>query len=97
MICYLCSLTFKLYSMSTFEREQREHAENLAFDKAELYNKHLKEIEEQEEIDECEDMLIAYMGSDSFNNLSKDDLSMIIDAMKEYADKKVSHIDTKRY
>ena len=97
MICYLCSLTFKLYSMSTFERETREHLENLAFDKAELHDKHLKEIEEQEEIDECEDMLIAYMGSDSFNNLSKDDLSMIIDAMKEYADKKVSHIDTQKY
>ena len=76
--------------MSTFKTEQREHAENLAFDKAELYNEHLKEIEEQQEIDECEGTLIAYMGLDEFKKLSKDNLSMIVGAMQEYAENKVN-------
>ena len=76
--------------MSTFEREQREHAENLAFDKAELYNEHLKELDRQQESDECEDILIAYMGLDDFKKLSKDNLNMIIGAMQEYAENKVN-------
>ena len=74
--------------MSTFQREQREHAENLAFDKAELYNQHLQEIEEQQEIDECEGTLIAYMGLDEFKKLSKNNLNMIVGAMQEYAENK---------
>jgi len=74
--------------MSTFQKEQREHAENLAFDKAELYNQHLQEIEEQQKIDECEGTLIAYMGLDEFKKLSKDNLNMIVGAMQEYAENK---------
>lgn len=76
--------------MSTFQRKQREQAENIAFDKAELYNEHLKEIDKQQEIDECEGTLIDYMGLDEFKKLSKDNLSMIVGAMKEYAENKVN-------
>jgi len=74
--------------MSTFKTEQREHAENLAFDKAELYNEHLEEIEKQQEIDECEGTLIAYMGLDEFKKLSKDNIADIVGAMQEYAENK---------
>ena len=74
--------------MSTFKTEQREHAENLAFEKAELYNQHLQEIEEQQKIDECEGTLIAYMGLDEFKKLSKNNLNMIVGAMQEYAENK---------
>jgi len=76
--------------MSTFKTEQREHAENLAFDKAELYNEHLQEIEEQQKIDECEGTLIAYMGLDEVKKLSKDNLNMIVGAMQEYAENRVN-------
>ena len=76
--------------MSTFKTEQREHAENISFEKAELYNEHLQEIEEQEEIDECEGTLIAYIGLDEFKKLSKDNLNMIVGAMQEYAENKVN-------
>ena len=72
------------------EKYQREHAENVAFDKAQLYHEHLLEIEKQQEIDECEGTLIAYMGLDEFKKLSKDNLSMIIGAMQEYAENKVN-------
>ena len=74
--------------MSTFKRETREHLENLAFEKAQLYHEHLQEIEKQQEIDECEGTLIAYIGIEEFKKLSKDNLSMIIGAMQEYAENK---------
>ena len=74
--------------MSTFKREQREYAENLAFEKAQLYHEHLEELEKQQEIDECEGTLIAYIGIEEFKKLSKDNLSMIIGAMQEYAENK---------
>ena len=76
--------------MSTFEREKREHSENLAYNKAQLYHEHLLEIEKRQEIDECEDILIAYMGLDEFKKLSGDNLNMIIGAMQEYAENKVN-------
>jgi len=72
--------------MSTFKREQREYAENLAYDKAQLYHDHLEEIEKQQQIDECEGTLIAYMGLDEFKKLSKDNISNIVGAMQEYAE-----------
>ena len=72
------------------QKYQREHAENLAFDKYQLYHEHLQEIEKQQEIDECEGTLIAYMGLEEFKKLSKDNLSMIIGAMQEYAENKVN-------
>jgi len=72
------------------EKYQREHAENLAYDKAQLYYEHLQEIEKQQEIDECEGTLIAYMGLEEFKKLSKDNLSMIVGAMQEYAENKVN-------
>jgi len=74
--------------MSTFEREQREHLENLAYQEYMLHSKHLERVEEEEQIDECEDILRAYMGLDEFKKLSKDNLNMIIGAMIEYADNK---------
>ena len=76
--------------MSTFEREQREHLENLAFEKSELYHEHLKELDRQQDSDECEDILLAYMGLDDFKKLSRDNIADIIDAMKEYAENKVN-------
>ena len=78
----------KTNNMSTFEREQREHLENLAYEEYMLHNKHLERVEEEEQIGECEDILIAYMGLDEFKKLSKDNLNMIIGAMIEYADNK---------
>lgn len=74
--------------MSTFEREQREYLENLAHEEYMLLSNHLERVEEEEQIYKCEDILIAYMGSDEFKKLSKDNLSMIIGAMIEYADNK---------
>ena len=76
--------------MSTFQREQREHLENLAFEKAELYNKHLEELDKQQEIDKCEDILIAYMGLEEFKKLSNDNISNIVDAMREHAENKIN-------
>ena len=72
--------------MSTFKREQREYAENLAYDKAQLYHEHLQEIEKQEEIDECEGTLIAYIGIEEFKKLSGDNIANIVGAMQEYAE-----------
>ena len=72
------------------EKYQREYAENLAYDKYQLYHEHLLEIEKQQEIDECEGTLIAYMGLEEFKKLSKDNLSMIVGAMQEYAENKVN-------
>jgi len=68
------------------EKYQREYAENLAYQKAELYHEHLLEIEKQQEIDECEGTLIAYMGLDEFKKLSNDNISNIVGAMREYAE-----------
>jgi len=76
--------------MSTFEREKKEHSENLAEKKAELYHEHLDAVKEEEQIAECKDTLIGYMGLDEFKKLSKDNLSMIVGAMQEYAENKVN-------
>ena len=76
--------------MSTFQREQREHAENIAFEKAELYNKHLKELEYLKEHDECQDILKAYIGLEEFKKLSGDNIANIVGAMFEYAENKVN-------
>tara|TARA_R100001460_G_scaffold81738_1_gene122653 strand:+ start:486 stop:719 length:234 start_codon:yes stop_codon:yes gene_type:complete len=76
--------------MSTFERETREHLENLAFEKADLYNKHLAQLQEQKEIEDCEDTLIAYIGLDEFKKLSSKNVNMIVGAMQEYAENKVN-------
>ena len=76
--------------MSTFQREQREHAENLAFEKAELYNEHLKELEYLKELDECQDILKTYIGLEEFKKLSGDNIADIVGAMLEYAENKVN-------
>ena len=76
--------------MSTLETEKREYLENLAFEKSELYNEHLKELDRQQDSDECENILIAYMGLDDFKNLSENNISDIIDAMKEYTENKIN-------
>ena len=72
--------------MNRLEKYQREAAEYLADKKAELYNEHLEAVKEEEEITECEDTLIGYMGLDEFKKLSKDNLNMIVGAMREYAE-----------
>jgi hypothetical protein len=72
--------------MNRLEKYQREHLENLAEKKAELYNEHLDAVKEEEQIAECQDTLIGYMGLDEFKKLSKDNLQMIIGAMREYAE-----------
>ena len=71
------------------EKYQREHAENLAFEKAELYNEHLKELEYLKELDECQDILKTYIGLEEFKKLSGDNIADIVGAMFEYADNKV--------
>ena len=76
--------------MSTFQKEQREHAENLAFEKAELYNEHLKELEYLKELVECQDILKTYIGLEEFKKLSGDNIADIVGAMLEYADNKVN-------
>jgi len=83
--------TLKIDKMSRLQdKYQKEHAENIAFEKAELYNEHLKELEYLKEHDECQDILKAYIGLEEFKKLSKDNLSMIIGAMQEYAENKVN-------
>ena len=72
--------------MSTFQREQTEHLENLADKKAELYHEHLDAVKEEEQITECKGTLIGYMGLEEFKKLSKNNLNMIIGAMREYAE-----------
>ena len=72
------------------EKYQKEHAENVAFDKYQLYHEHLQEIEKQQEIDECEGTLIAYMGLEEFKKLSGDNIADIVGAMQEYAENKVN-------
>ena len=72
--------------MSTFQREQREAAENLTDKKAELYHEHLEAVKQQEDIRECEDLLKTYMGIDEFKKLSKNNFDMILGAMQEYAE-----------
>lgn len=76
--------------MSTFKTEQREHAENLAFEKAELYNEHLKELEYLKEHVECQDILKTYIGLEEFKKLSGDNIADIVGAMLEYAENKVN-------
>ena len=72
--------------MNRLEKYQREAAENLADKKAELYHEYLDAVKEEEQITECEDTLISYMGLDELNKLSKDNLQMIVGAMREYAE-----------
>ena len=72
------------------QKYQREHAENLAFEKAELYNEHLKELEKQQEIDECQDILKTYIGLEEFKKLSGDNIADIVGAMQEYAENRVN-------
>ena len=72
--------------MNRLEKYQREHLENLADKKAELYHEHLDAVKEEEQITECKGTLIGYMGLEEFNNLSKDNLQMIVGAMREYAE-----------
>ena len=72
--------------MNRLEKYQREAAENLAEKKAELYYEHLEAVKEEEQISECHDTLIGYMGLDEFKKLSKDNLQMIVGAMREYAE-----------
>ena len=76
--------------MNRLEKYQREAAENLADKKAELYNDHLEALAKEEDFEECKYILMGYLDLDEFNNLSKDNLQMIIGAMQEYAENKVN-------
>ena len=72
--------------MSRLEKYQREAAENLAEKKAELYYEHLEALAEEEDFEECKYILMGYLDLDEFNKLSKDNLQMIVGAMREYAE-----------
>ena len=72
--------------MNRLEKYQREHLENLADKKAELYNEHLEVLAKEEDFEECKYILMGYLDLDEFNKLSKDNLNMIIGAMQEYAE-----------
>jgi len=51
-----------------------------------LYEELLIQSMNQEQIRECEDLLITLMGRDEFNKLSKGNFDMIVVAMQEYAE-----------
>jgi hypothetical protein len=72
--------------MNRLEKYEKEHLENVAFDKAELYQELLEVGMKQEDRNECEDLLKTYMGYDEFKKLSKVNFDMIIGAMQEYAE-----------
>ena len=60
--------------------------EYLGYNKDELYEELLIENMNQEQIRECEDILINLMGRDDVKKLSKGNFDMIILAMQEYAE-----------
>lgn len=72
--------------MNRLEKYQREHLENVAFDKAELYNEQIESEKDEIETDFCKDILVGNLGADAVNNLSEYNLNMIIESMKEYAE-----------
>jgi len=55
-----------------------------------LYEELLIQSMNQEQIRECEDLLITLMGRDEFNKLSKGNFDMIVVAMHEYAENRVN-------
>ena len=61
-------------------------SEYLGYNKAELYEELLIEKLNQEQINECEDILINLMGRDEVKKLSKGNFDMIVVAMHEYAE-----------
>tara|TARA_R100001015_G_C4577689_1_gene134680 strand:+ start:207 stop:440 length:234 start_codon:yes stop_codon:yes gene_type:complete len=71
--------------MSRLEKYQREHLENVAFDKAELYNEQIESENDEIETAFCKDILVGNLGADAVSNLSQYNLNMIIESMKEYA------------
>mgnify|MGYP003110836217 CR=1 FL=1 len=74
--------------MSKVRRHHGEYLENIAFNKTKLYNENTEATKQQEDVNVCKDVLIAYMGLDEFKKLSKDNLNMIIGAMQEHAQNK---------
>jgi len=72
--------------MNRLEKYEREHLENVGFDKAELYNKHSEKIDKEVEIYICEDILVSYIGYKKFKKLSSKNVNMIIGAMLEYSE-----------
>ena len=61
-------------------------SEYSGYNKAQLYEELLIQSMNQEQIRECEVLLIALMGLDEVNNLSKGNFDMIVVAMHEYAE-----------
>tara|TARA_R100000995_G_scaffold34487_1_gene15573 strand:- start:160 stop:402 length:243 start_codon:yes stop_codon:yes gene_type:complete len=68
-----------------YEKELLE-SEYLGYNKTELYEELLIEKLNQEQINECEDILINLMGRDEVKKLSKGNFDMIVIAMHEYAE-----------
>jgi len=72
--------------MNRLEKYEKQYLEDLGWNKARLYEELLIQSMCQEQIRECEDILINLMGRDELNKLSKGNFDMIVCAMHEYAE-----------
>ena len=64
--------------------------EYFGYNKDELYEELLILSMNQEQENECQDILINLMGRDDVNKLSKGNFDMIVVAMHEYAENRVN-------
>ena len=78
--------------MNRLEKYEKKllELEYLGCNKAELYEELLIQSMNQEQNNECEDLLITLMGLDEVNKLSKENFDMIVVAMQEYAENRVN-------
>ena len=78
--------------MNRLEKYEKKllESEYLGYNKAELYEELLIQSMNQEQINECEGLLIILMGLDEVNKLSKGNFDMIVVAMQEYAENRVN-------
>ncbi len=78
--------------MNRLEKYEKKilESEYSGWNKAQLYEELLIQSMNQEQIRECEVLLIALMGLDEVNKLSKGNFDMIVVAMQEYAENRVN-------
>jgi len=78
--------------MNRLEKYEKKilESEYSGWNKAELYEELLIQSMNQEQENECEDILINLMGRDEVNKLSKGNFDMIVVAMHEYAENRVN-------
>lgn len=76
--------------MNRLEKYEKQYLEDLGWNKARLYEELLIQSMNQEQENECEDILINLMGRDEVKKLSKGNFDMIVVAMHEYAENRVN-------